>query len=61
MKIEICGMTDYQKEIVLHEIYAIGANWQGNGYGGVIVESGAYDMQGFTMWLDSLNILWSEQ
>lgn len=60
MIVEVGGMTTNEKEKVLEEIHAIGAEWKWNGLGGLIVEAGTYTMQGFTMWLDSLDIIWSE-
>ena len=61
MIIDIIGMTDSEKEEILTEITANGFEWNWTDFGGITVWGSDYSIKSFTMWLNSIDVLWCDK
>ncbi len=59
MKIEVIGIIDSEKDEVFKEIDANGFEWDWTMARSISVEGSPYGIESFTMWLDSMDILWA--
>lgn len=60
MTIELIGVIDSEKESIFNEVDSMGFDWDYIQFGFISVTGSDYCVIGFTMYLTSINILWTE-
>lgn len=58
MDIDIIGIIDSERDEILKEITDCVFEWNWTMFGGIEVSGGKYSMEGFTMWLDRMDVIW---
>jgi len=59
MKIEVIGIIDAERDEVFQEVEDNGFEWDWTSARSISVEGIPYGIESFTMWLDSMDILWA--